>query len=140
MTLKLWTDGSISNKLKKSGWSAIFSKNEKIVEKTFGQCELTTSANIEIIAIIEGLKYYKKFLYDNQRLEVYTDAKFIYDVINRNYWKKWDFNNRNINWEILKNLIEDLNENNISFHWIPSHSNFYFNILADRDAKLSRLL
>lgn len=139
MNIELWTDGSVCEKNKSSGWACIFTINNKIIKKLSGKKEYEKTSDIEIIAVIEGLKYYNKFYSKKCRLlDVYTDSKHIYEVVENNYWCKWGNEKFTKYWEQLKFLLSYYPKNQIKFNWIPSHSGYYLNELADKTAKKAR--
>lgn len=139
MIIELWTDGSVCENSKSSGWACVFLSNNKILKKLSGNLKNKKTTEIEIIAVIKGLKYYQKFLdKKHSLLNIYTDYKHICDVINKKHWKKWKDNEHSKYWDELLYLLLDFNRNKIEFNWIPSHSGYYFNELADKMAKKAR--
>lgn len=137
--LHLHTDASVSSKNNKGGWACIFSEKNVMINCIKGFEENITTSDAELVAIINGLGYYKNNYSNYNKVTVVTDAKFIYDVVTRETWHKWNFTQHSCYWRELKNIITELSDVTLNFFWVQSHSGHLLNDLADLESKRARI-
>jgi ribonuclease HI len=138
-TFKLYTDGACFGNPGPGGWCAVLlSENTK--KRLYGYEVMTTNNRMELSAVIQGLKSFKK----NSQIEIYTDSKYVKDAFTQNWIKSWQKNNWKTSakkdvknkdlWEILIALTKN---HQISWHWVKGHSGDEFNDMCDDYAKLA---
>ena len=136
MSVKIYTDGACAGNPGPGGYCAILrcKENEKIVS---GSNPQTTNNQMELIAVIEGLKALKKPC----EVEIISDSKYVCDAINQhwldswksNFWRKSDnkpVKNSNL-WRELDKLIR---VHTVKFTWIKGHAGNPINERCDQIA------
>jgi len=136
--IKIYTDGACSGNPGVGGWGAIIiNKNGKTVDLSGGKNQ-TTNNQMELMATIEALKYFKK----KEEIEICTDSKYVKDGVL--LWiKKWKINGwRTANKKLVKNkelwikLDKQIQRHKIIWKWIKGHSGDRYNEHADQLARL----
>jgi len=139
MIAHIWTDGSANNHTHDNGGYGIFIEyrvNNQVVETvqiTGGRFSNTTSARMEIKAILEALASIKPGC---QKVFINTDNEYCANTINLGWLIKW----KNENWVDRKNSdlwkqIDDilgLQLFELHIKWIKGHNGTTQNELADR--------
>lgn len=130
--IELYTDGACSGNPGHGGWGYIL-KYKSAVKEAFGGCAETTNNQMELTAVIEGLKALK----EPCEIDLYTDSRYVLDGCQKwlaswkkNNWKKADKKpvlNQNL-WIILD---EYLQQHNIVWHWVKGHAGHPENERAD---------
>lgn len=143
--IKIYTDGSCSKNgdpNNSGGWGVVMIFGSYI-KRFSGTTKSTTNLRMELQACIEGLKRIKTGKY---QIQVFSDAKYLIDCFNDNWYKKWQSNNwRTQRKEAVKNkdlwieLIKLYELYRISFHYIKGHSGNKYNEEADQLAKQAML-
>ena len=134
--VKLFTDGACLGNPGAGGWCAIL--RYKDVEKIIKDGKsLTTNNEMELMAVIEGLKQLK----EPCEVELYSDSKYVIQGINewihnwsRNNWRnssKKEISNKEM-WQEIYNLMQKHKINPI---WVKGHSGHKENELCDKLAK-----
>lgn len=133
----IYTDGACSGNPGIGGWAAIlnYGENQKIIS---GGKENTTNNEMEITAILEGLKALK-YKCD---VEVYSDSAYCVNTINKKWLDKW-INNFWIlsngeqvkNKELWEQIYELLKKHNVEVIKVKGHSNVELNNKCDKIAK-----
>lgn len=134
---ELYTDGSFNHQ-KQTGGYAILIKTIKN-EYFLNQIETSEKGNnlIELLAVIEGLKY----LQDKTKIRIITDSQYVIKGITE-WLPLWKINNfytvngtkaKNINkWKEIDHLIKG---KYLEFEWVKSHSEHFENTICDLKAK-----
>lgn len=129
----LYTDGACSGNPGKGGWGAvlIFGSIEK---QMCGEKELTTNNQMEITAVIEGLKALK----EPCEVEVFSDSAYVVNAFNNNWIDGWIKNNwknskkdpvaNRALWEELINLT---NIHKVTFNKVKGHAGNKYNEICD---------
>lgn len=130
--IKIYTDGACKGNPGIGGWGAllIFGEHEK---RIYGGKKLTTNNQMELQAVIEGLKIVR----EKCEITIYTDSKYV-----KNGIEKWIFNWKKNGWktankkpvknqELWQSLDEELNNHIISWQWVKGHSGHKENDIAD---------
>ena len=131
--IKLYTDGACKGNPGIGGWGALVqSGNHK--KELSGSSENTTNNRMELVAVIEGLK----FIQQNMDIIITTDSQYVKNGINqwiinwkRNGWKtasKKPVKNKDL-WVALDSLVKD---KNIEWKWVKGHSGHPGNEKADQ--------
>ena len=134
--IKIYTDGSCLGNPGDGGWAAIINDDGKIL-KISGSEKSTTNNKMELMAPISALKKVNK----NQKVEIYTDSKYVKLGITEwihkwteNNWqtsKKQDVKNKKL-WVELYGLTKSFQ---INWIWVKAHAGNALNEEVDSLAK-----
>ena len=130
--VEIYTDGACKGNPGRGGWGVYF-KYAGAEKELFGGDMLTTNNRMELIAVIEALKYVDK----NKKLKIYTDSKYV-----KNGIQEWIINWEKNGWKTAskkpvanKDLWIQLNEmkniRHIDWNWVKGHSGDHGNDKAD---------
>ena len=129
----LYTDGACSGNPGRGGWGAVllFGKFEKQMS---GMKEITTNNQMELTAVIEGLKALK----EPCSVMVYSDSAYVVNAFNNNWIEGWVNNNwRNskkepvANRELWEELIELTKVHEVTFNKVKGHAGDKYNEICD---------
>ena len=131
-SIKIYTDGACRGNPGIGGWGAIiqFQNNSK---ELFGGRAETTNNQMEMQAVIEGLKALK----EPCRIILYTDSKYVMDGITTRIhgWKKnnWKTASKKPvkNMELWQELDQLVNQHEITWKWVKGHAGIPGNERAD---------
>ncbi len=130
--IELFTDGACSGNPGNGGWGYIL-KYKTAVKESFGGCQETTNNQMELTAVIEGLKALK----EPCEIDLYTDSRYVLDGCQKwltgwkkNNWKKAD-KKPVLNQELWMALDEQLQRHHITWHWVKGHAGHTENERAD---------
>ena len=141
--ISIWTDGScFCNPGGAGGWAFIIDVDGDKKEFSGGVLS-TTNNKMELLAVIEALKYIKEniniIVTQETKITLYSDSKYVCDSINKGWassWKNngWIKSNKkpalNVDlWEELLNLIKMYN---VQFVWVKGHSSIPENNRCDK--------
>ena len=130
----LYTDGACSGNPGKGGWGAvlIYGKSEKQMS---GINELTTNNQMELTAVIEGLKALK----EPCKVTVYSDSAYVVNAFQQDWITGWVQNNwRNskkepvANKELWEELINLTKLHNVEFVKVKGHAGNKYNEICDK--------
>lgn len=133
MRIIIYTDGACSGNPGIGGWGAVIliPNNEAI--QLNGGSNNTTNNRMELVAVIESLKYFK----ENKKILIFTDSKYVMNGIEiwiknwkNNGWKtanKKPVKNKDL-WESLDKEIE---KHSIEWQWVKGHAGNKNNERAD---------
>jgi ribonuclease HI len=135
--LEIHSDGGCSGNPGPGGWCFILRIGDEQI-KGSGNAELTTNNKMELLAVINALKFIENNeQYQNIHVDFYTDSKYvkngITDWIKRwivNGWKtasKKSVKNKEL-WIQLKKLSDT---KDITWNWVKGHSDNELNNLCD---------
>ena len=134
--IKVFTDGSCIGNPGPGGWAAII-LNKKIEKLLSGQNNNTTNNQMELLATIKALEYFKH----KESFIIFTDSKYVKDGITK-WIKNWEKNNWKTasrtavkNQELWRKLNQLVNFHNVKWQWIKGHSTNKYNNLADKLAR-----
>lgn len=106
----------------------------------------TTSARMELAAVMSSLVYINKYHYGkNISLSINTDAEYIANSFNKGWlerWieEKWIFTKNADLWKVIVTQLMTNNILNISVNHVKGHSGIELNELADKHAEEARQL
>ncbi len=134
--IEIFTDGACSGNPGQGGWCAIlrFKGKEKILKG--GEAE-TTNSEMEIKAVLEGLKALK----EPCEVDLYSDSQYVVKAISEwiHSWKKKNWKNSSKKeiahkemWEEIYNLMQIHKINPV---WVKGHSGHKENERCDKIAK-----
>ena len=133
--IEIYTDGACSGNPGKGAFAyVIILNNQEIIRNSNGFIN-TTNNRMELMAIIEALKYIKNLkdikIYE---IKIYSDSKYIVDSINKQWLDKWILNNfkkvKNIDlWKQYLSVSDNLN---INFEWVEGHAGNKYNEICDK--------
>ena len=130
----LYTDGACSGNPGKGGWGAVLIYNE--YQKEFsGYFEETTNNQMELFAVIQGLKKLK----EPCEVDIYTDSAYVCNAFNKNWvdnWQKNGFKNSDkkpiSNLELWKDLLKLCKVYKTTFFKVKGHADNALNNLCDK--------
>lgn len=136
--VELYTDGACSGNPGPGGWGALLRYGD-IEKELSGGLQETTNNQMELLAVIEGLKAIKNGTF----VKVYTDSQYVKNgitewIIN---WKKRDW--RNSANKPVKNkdywlkLDAEVAKHKIEWHWVKGHSGHPENERVDALARMA---
>jgi ribonuclease HI len=125
----IYTDGSCKGNPGAGGWAAILfeEKAKKPIAKLKGNESDTTNNRMEMIAMIEALKFIHDHHLQQNSIIIYSDSNLIVQSF-RLGWKR----KANLDlWEELDNLNEELQ---VEFIWVEGHASNKWNNECDKIA------
>ena len=131
--VELYTDGACSGNPGAGGWGVLLIYGE--VQKSFsGGCADTTNNQMELTAVIEGLKKLK----EPCSVHIYTDSKYVMDGATKwmfswkkNNWKKAD-KKPVLNQELWIALDNELSKHQVEWTWVKGHAGHEQNEHVDK--------
>ena len=131
--VKIFTDGACRGNPGPGGWAAILRDESGREKEIFKGVENTTNNQMELQAVIEGLKALKKPVL----VQVYTDSKYVRDGMT-----SWVFNWEKRSWktasgkpvkniEKWKELLILARKYSIEWFWVKGHAGHTENERAD---------
>lgn len=143
--LKIYTDGASRGNPGPGGWGSIIISQDEVVELT-GSLNPATNNQMELGAVVEGLKYIKE-KYGNCEVELYADSRYVLNGIEkwidgwvRNGWTttaKKPVENKQY-WEELLGLRNFFGKN-LKLTKVDGHSGHLYNDRCDELAVMSAL-
>lgn len=137
-TIELYTDGACSGNPGPGGWGALLRYQDQEKELS-GAMENTTNNQMELQAVIEGLKALTKPC----KVKVYTDSQYVQKGITEwiHGWKKNNWRNAAKkpvkNKEFWQELDDQASRHEIEWHWVKGHSGHPENERVDELARLA---
>ena len=140
--LELWTDGSCKNNGKKNnsgGWAFVIVRDKQIIDKRYGSQKNTTNNQMEMMAVIEALKYANLNADFDEKIQVCSDSAYVVNCFLQKWYIKW----RNNDWVGVKNpeLWQELLSlyecfgDNIEFVKVKGHKGIVNNEFCDMLAR-----
>lgn len=127
---KVYTDGSCINNGERGGYAAVICYDGRCVDKIYQGYLNTTNNRMELLAVIEALKYFPNPI----ELTIISDSQYVVNSINGDYYKKWikeqDLSKKNL--DLWFQLVDLLNYHTVTFQWVKGHNNHSMNEYADR--------
>lgn len=120
----LYTDGACSGNPGVGGWGSILEYNGTIKEMS-GVCENTTNNQMELMAVIEGLKALK----EPCEVDVYSDSAYVVNAFKEDWITPWQLNGwKNANKKPVKNvelwqeLLSLCEKHKVVWHKVKGHA------------------
>jgi len=144
---KIYTDGSSLGNPGPGGWGSVFVVSDKIIHELGGFEKETTNNRMELMAVIETLKYISK----NQKkdnITIFADSNYVLNGVTSwiYNWEKngWRTANKKsvLNQDLWKELVELIRnyDNKIKWEKVKGHSGHVYNDRADEIATSKALL
>ena len=139
--IEIYTDGSSLGNPGPGGWGSVFVENTEIIKELGGFEKNTTNNRMELMAVIETLKYISK---NNKKdnITIFADSNYVLNGITswifnweKNGWKtasKKEVMNQDL-WKELISLIRGY-DNKINWQKVKGHSGHIYNDKADEIA------
>jgi len=135
-TVSLYTDGACSGNPGPGGFGYAVVINDVLVQKGSGGLISTTNNQMELGAVIEGLKAVPK----NCSVTVYTDSSYVANAFEKHWIDSWKCRNwvksdgtgvlnREL-WEQLLSVMAKHKE--VNFVWVKGHAGNRYNELCDK--------
>ena len=126
-----YTDGSYQDTLKAGGWSSIIlDEKEHVVAKLYQGMTHTTNNRMELRGVIETLKYFNT----KSNLTIISDSQYVVNGIVSGSAKRWieenDLSKKNL--DLWFELIELLQNHNVTMQWVKGHNGNKWNEEADK--------
>jgi ribonuclease HI len=139
--IHIYTDGSSLGNPGPGGWGSVFIINEKIIHELGGGEKNTTNNRMELMAVIETLKYITKN-HKKDNVTIFADSNYVLSGITSwiHNWEKngWRTANKKqvMNQDLWKELIELIRsyDNKINWQKVKGHSGHIHNDRADEIA------
>lgn len=132
--IKIYTDGSGSNKLKLGAFAYIIHNEDfEIIYKFSDYVENTTTNRMEMMGVLESIKYLNSVNYLGD-IEIISDSQYVIYSIT----KKWS-KEKNVDlWKELcyHHKLFKSRKNNITYSWTRGHIGTLYNEMADEMAGL----
>lgn len=129
----IYTDGACQGNPGPGGWGALLTFKGH-VKKISGYSPHSTNNQMELTAVIQGLKSLKK----DSTVELFTDSQYVKKGITewifgwiKNNWKT-SSNSPVKNKELWQELYDLSKTHTISWHWVKAHNGDVYNEEADR--------
>ena len=125
-----YCDGSFQSSINCGGWSSVIIKDGKIIKKLYQGYTETTNNRMEIMGVLETLKYFKTPV----KIKIYSDSQYVINSIVNGHVYKWfenkDFSKKNL--DLWFELLDLLEFHNVTFEWVKGHNKNEMNELADK--------
>ena len=135
--IDLYTDGACSGNPGVGGYGIVLIYGNYIREYS-GFNENTTNNQMEITAVIEGLKKVKEIC----KINIYTDSAYTMNAFSEGWIDNWIQNNwKNANKKPVKNkelwleLIDLLSKHEVVWHKVKGHADNFYNNRCDELAR-----
>lgn len=143
--ISIYTDGSLKQvgaKLTFGGWAFLVIKDDKCVYGSSGGENNTTNQRMELLAVIEALKYAAAKRRPHERVTIYSDSAYFVNCYNQDWYIKWQANgwqnaNRKpvANADLWQQIIPYFDNFWYSFKKVPAHSGLFWNEYCDKLAQ-----
>ena len=128
--IEIYTDGSCKGNPGPGGWAALLL--EQNADKPFkilkGHETDTTNNRMEMIAVIEALRFIDENHFHNHSVTLYSDSNLVIQTLLQGWKRKA---NRDL-WEELDSLNEELD---VEFIWVKGHAKNKWNNECDKLAQ-----
>lgn len=127
--IKIFTDGSCLGNPGPGGWAAILfeGKAEKPTTILRGNEPDTTNNRMEMIAVIEALRFISENHLQQSEINLYSDSALVINTLKLGWKRK-----ANIDlWEELDELNEELS---VKYNWVEGHAKNKWNNECDKIA------
>lgn len=143
--LEIYTDGSlkkVGQTLTFGGWAFLAIKDDKCIYGSVGGETDTTNQRMELIAVIEALKYAAANRKINERVTIYSDSAYFINCYKQDWYIKWQSNgwynsDRKpvANADLWQQIIPYFDNFWYSFKKVKAHNNVFWNEMCDKYAQ-----
>jgi ribonuclease HI len=130
----IYTDGACLGNPGPGGYGVVILQGGQRKELTGGY-RLTTNNRMELMAAIKALETLKS----PSKVTLYTDSKYLYDAMTRDWAKRWRANRwwRNkrekaTNIDLWKRLLDLCDTHTVTYKWTKGHAGDRDNEIADQ--------
>ena len=132
----IYTDGSCDPNPGSGGWAALIIKGDKR-NMISGRADLSTNNRMELTAALQAIKRQKC----GEMLELFTDSQYLKKGITEwmDNWKAKNWKRKGgklANVDLWKQLSEEIDNHQISWHWVRAHAGNRYNEMVDKEARL----
>jgi len=133
-SIDIYTDGFCDPNPGYGVWAFVSIQNNKCIYSESSDRQKTTNNQMELTAIIEGIKWADKN--DYLHVNIYTDSMYAHDGIN-DWMYKWRKNNwkkkkgLRLNAELWKQIYSLVFNVSVNCYWVKGHDGNKWNELAD---------
>ncbi len=132
--VELYTDGACSGNPGVGGWGVVLIYGEHVKEFS-GVMELTTNNQMEITAVIEGLKRLK----EPCDVTIYTDSAYTMNAFSEGWITSWQMNGWKTaskkpvkNCELWQSLLQELSRHKVTWVKVKGHADNKYNNICDK--------
>ena len=124
-----YTDGSYKSSTGQGGYASIITLNNEVVEKLYQGFTNTTNNRMELLAVLETLKYFKTAT----AIHIFSDSQYVVNSLNQGHVEKWFLNNdlSKKNLDLWFEVIDLLKLHKVTFEWVKGHSRHKMNEMAN---------
>lgn len=119
--IKIYTDGACSGNPGPGGYGVVILA-ENLRKEISGGYQLTTNNRMELMAVIEGLRFINVKTNKQFHITVYSDSKYITDAFQKNWVFTWKLNGFKKNHDLWKELIKQMAPQVVEFEWVKGHA------------------
>lgn len=142
MKYQLFADGSSTGSVGEGGWGFVLVKDDIVIHEASGGALQTTNNRMELLGVIEGLRYVASTLSTNIQLEVYSDSQYVIKGLTE-WFPTWEakiargktIKNQDL-WLDIKGMVDLFS--NIELKWIRGHAGHVHNERCDHLAKTAK--
>ena len=126
----IYTDGAASGNPGPGGYGIVMISGRHRKELSQGY-KRTTNNRMELLAVIVALEQLR---YDNTRVKVYTDSKYVCEAVNQGWLFEWERKRfkKKKNQDLWIRFLKAFRKHNVKFEWIKGHDNIPENERCDR--------
>lgn len=131
---QIWTDGSAYWKDQIGGWAFLVSENKTVIFEDLGFDKGTSSARMEMTAVLQALKYANKN-YKGKNILIVTDYATVVNCFKERWYRIWQqtnfsgISNRDLWEQIFKHKFSKVNT--FRFKHVRGHTGITFNERVD---------
>lgn len=136
--IKIYVDGSYKPSTNCGGYAVVITHNDLVIKVLHEGFKNTTNNRMEIMAVLEALKYFKTPL----EFDIYSDSAYVVNSINEGHLSRWvkenDLTKKNM--DLWTKVFDLLQRHKVRFFWVKGHHENEFNNLADLYANNSAMI
>lgn len=143
--LEIYTDGSVKkygNQMTFGGWAFISIRDGQRLYGHGGNMYDTTNQRMELMALVEALKYAASIRRPHEKVIIYSDSAYIINCYQQDWYINWENNgwlNANkkpvANQDLWRQIVPYFDHFWYSFRKVPAHSGVHWNEECDHMAQ-----
>lgn len=144
--VEVYTDGSLKKLGQRStfgGWAYFAIRDQELLSYDSGSVPMTTNQRMELVAILEGLKYAETIRGQNEKVIVYSDSAYAINCYLKEWYVKWQTNgwlNANkepvANKDLWEQIIPYFDNFWYTFRKVQGHAGDFWNERCDNLAQM----